>query len=184
MPDATWKAKLGSWITKPAVEHTLMVLIILNAIILGLETYPSVMASYGGWLLTIDGIILSIFVVEIVLRIAAHGWRFFKDPWGLFDFAVVTIALVPATGPFAVLRSLRVLRVLRLLTLVPSMRAVIGGLLGALPGLSSVIAGDRTVSIRLDIFCHIHLDSHVHHAEFIYWCCGDGNTRRTRSGES
>jgi voltage-gated sodium channel len=56
----------------------------------------------------------------------------------LFDFAVVAIALVPASGPFAVLRALRVLRVLRMLTIVPSMRRVVGALLSAIPGLSSI----------------------------------------------
>jgi voltage-gated sodium channel len=81
-----------------------------------------------------------VFVLEIVLRIAAHRLDFFRDPWSVFDFAVVSIALLPATGPFAVLRALRVLRVLRLLTMVPSMRRVVGGLLAAIPGLASVIA--------------------------------------------
>jgi voltage-gated sodium channel len=56
----------------------------------------------------------------------------------VFDFAVVAIALVPATGPLAVLRALRVLRVLRMLTIVPSMRRVVGALLSAVPGLSSI----------------------------------------------
>ncbi len=64
--------------------------------------------------------------------------RFFKDPWSLFDFAVVAIALMPATGQFSVLRALRVLRVLRVLSIVPSMRRVVSALLGSLPGLGSI----------------------------------------------
>ena len=59
----------------------------------------------------------------------------------MFDFSVVAIALIPATGPLAVLRALRVLRVLRvlrLLTMVPSMRKVVGALLAAIPGLGSI----------------------------------------------
>ena len=121
------------------VERTLIVLIVLNALILGLETYEWIMAEIGSLLLALDGAILAVFVVEIALRIAAHGRRFFTDPWSLFDFAVVAIALVPASGPLAVLRTLRVLRVLRMLTLLPSMRRVVGGLVSAIPGLSSVI---------------------------------------------
>ena len=66
--------------------------------------------------------------------------RYFRDPWNVFDFSVVVIALLPASGPLAVLRALRVLRVLRLVTLVPSMKRVVGGLLSALPGLGSVTA--------------------------------------------
>jgi len=137
--NSPWRARLGQWIASPLIERLLIILILLNAVILGLETFPSVMERFGPLLLTIDGIILAIFVVEIALRIVAHGWRFFRDPWSLFDFAVVAIALVPAAGPLAVLRTLRVLRVLRILTLMPSMRAVVSGLVGAIPGLSSVV---------------------------------------------
>ncbi len=115
-----------------------MALIIINAIILGLETVPTVMASYGEILVTIDKIILGVFVIEILLRIIAHRLRFFRDPWSIFDFAVVGIALVPSSGPFAVLRALRVLRVLRILTIVPSMRRVVGALLDSIPGLGSI----------------------------------------------
>ena len=140
IPDKTsWRGRLATWISAPRTEGILIALILINAVILGLETFPSVMERIGPLLLTLDGLILGIFVVEIALRLVAHGWRFFKDPWSLFDFAVVAIALIPASGPLAVLRTLRVLRVLRILTLMPSMRAVVAGLVGAIPGLSSVI---------------------------------------------
>ena len=136
---APWRDRLAVWLARPAVERLLIVLILVNALILGLETYPSVMGRVGALLIALDTLILAVFVVEIALRIAAHGWRFFRDPWSLFDFAVVGIALVPASGPFAALRTLRVLRVLRMLTLLPSMRRVVGGLVSAIPGLGSVI---------------------------------------------
>ena len=126
------------WVERPRVQQAIMALIIINAIILGLETVPTVMAGYGEILITIDKFILGVFVIEILLRIIAHRLRFFRDPWSIFDFAVVGIALVPSSGPFAVLRALRVLRVLRILTIVPSMRRVVGALLDSIPGLSSI----------------------------------------------
>ena len=78
-------------------------------------------------------------LIEIAARLYVHRAAFWRDPWSVFDFAVVAIALVPASGPFAVLRALRVLRVLRLLTMVPSMRRVVGALLAAIPGLGSIV---------------------------------------------
>jgi voltage-gated sodium channel len=126
------------WVENPRVQNFIMTLIVINAIILGLETEPEIMQAWGEILVPIDHAILAVFVVEILLRIFAHGARFFRDPWSLFDFAVVGIALIPASGPFAVLRALRVLRVLRILTMVPSMRRVVGALLGSIPGLSSI----------------------------------------------
>src|SRR4249919_3279391 len=116
-----------------------MSLIVVNAVILGLETSKTIMASYG-WLLEIlDHIILAVFVVEIAARVTVHRLAFFRDPWSVFDFVVIGIALVPATETFSVLRSLRVLRVLRLITGVPTLRRVVAGLLAALPGMGSIV---------------------------------------------
>ena len=132
------------WLRKvvldPRTERVIMTLIIINAVILGLETSKPVMASYGRVLELLDHIILGIFVVELTARIAVHRIAFFRDPWSIFDFLVVAIALVPTTEAFSVLRALRVLRVLRLITAVPSLRRVVLGLMTALPGMGSVVA--------------------------------------------
>lgn len=137
---AGWRPRLAATLELPTVQHALIVLILINAVILGMETSSALMFSWGDWLNIADKAILAIFVVEIALRLIAHGLRYFRDPWNVFDFSVVVIALLPASGPLAVLRALRVLRVLRLVTLVPSMKRVVGGLLSALPGLGSVTA--------------------------------------------
>ena len=137
---APWRHRACTWLETPLVQRSLIALILLNAVILGLETSAGLMASWGPWLIAADRTILAVFVVEIALRLAVHRLAFFRDPWSVFDFVVVAIALVPASGPLAVLRALRVLRVLRLITLVPSMKRVVGGLLSALPGLGSVSA--------------------------------------------
>jgi voltage-gated sodium channel len=131
---------LAAWLETPLVQRTLIVLILVNAVILGMETSPSLMADWGRWLVAADRAILAVFVVEIALKLAVHRFKYFRDPWNVFDFTVVAIALIPASGPLAVLRALRVLRVLRLITMVPSMKRVVGGLLSALPGLGSVSA--------------------------------------------
>ncbi|MFN4009479.1 MAG: ion transporter [Pannonibacter sp.] len=120
-------------------EAFIISVIVFNAVTLGLETSGTVMAAIGPQLYFIDGAILVIFVLELLLRLYAHRLSFFKDPWSLFDFTIVAIALVPASGPFSVLRALRILRVLRLISVVPSLRRVIGGLLAALPGMGSII---------------------------------------------
>jgi voltage-gated sodium channel len=132
------RERLQRWLEQPRIQHTILALIIVNAILLGLETSSGFMAEYGGWVRRLDQAILTVFVAEIGARIFVHRLRFFRDPWSLFDFAVVAVALVPASGPFAVLRALRVLRVLRILTIVPSMRRVVGALLSAIPGLLSI----------------------------------------------
>jgi voltage-gated sodium channel len=130
--------RLGAFIQHARVQRFILALILINAVTLGLETVPAVMAVYGDALHLLDKGILAVFVAEIGIRIFVHRWTFFRDPWSVFDFLVVGIALVPATGQLAVLRTLRVLRVLRILTIVPSMRRVVGALLAAIPGLGSI----------------------------------------------
>lgn len=134
------RTRLQAWLGRSLVQNTILALILVNALVLGLETSATAMQAWGPALRTLDQAILAVFVVEIALRIVAWRGAFFRDPWSLFDLSVVAIALVPASGPFAVLRALRVLRVLRILTIVPSMRRVVGGLLAAIPGLSSIAA--------------------------------------------
>lgn len=136
---AGMRASLAAWIETPRVQRALITLILVNAAILGLESYPFIRDRWGFWLTLLDRSILAVFVVEISVRIFAHRLAFFRDPWSLFDFLVVIIALIPASGPLAVLRALRVLRVMRLISLVPSMRRVAAGLLAAIPGLGAVV---------------------------------------------
>ncbi len=131
-------SRLKIFIENTRVQGFIIALIVINAVLLGLETSPVIMEQAGQIILALDKMILALFVAEIVIRIYVYRLAFWRDPWSLFDFTVVAIALIPASGPFAVLRALRVLRVLRLLTMVPSMRRVVGALLGAIPGLVSI----------------------------------------------
>lgn len=120
-------------------EKVVIGLIILNAVILGLETSAQVMSRFGPALILADRILLGVFTLEIAARIAVHRRAFFRDPWSLFDFVVVAVALVPTGGAFSVLRALRVLRVLRLITVAPSLRRVVSALISALPGMGAII---------------------------------------------
>ena len=137
---APWRERLANFVRDPRFERAIIALIAVNAVILGLETSPEAMATAGELLRTLDRIILAVFVVEVALRMLAFGGRFFRDPWSLFDLTVVTIALIPASGPFSVLRALRALRALRLISAAPRMRRVVHALLAAIPGLGSIIA--------------------------------------------
>lgn len=119
-------------------HHFITGLIIFNGIILGMATSKPLMASYGSLIEAIDTLIVAVFTIEIAMRIYVYRTAFFKDPWSIFDFAVVAISLVPASDTFSILRALRVLRLFRLLTIVPQMRVIIAALLGVIPGIASV----------------------------------------------
>ena len=114
-PNSHWKNRIEDFMAKPWVQNFLVFLILLNAFILGLQTDQDIMNSMGPHLLFLDHAVLWIFIAEIVVLITARGMGYFKDPWCVFDFIVVGIALIPASGSLSVLRALRVLRVLRLI---------------------------------------------------------------------
>ena len=130
--------KVKTLIESNTFTTAIMVLIVLNAITLALETSPSVMAAAGPALLAFDRIVLAIFVAELAAKLAVYRLSFFKSGWNIFDLVIVAIALLPASGPLAVLRALRVLRVLRLISLLPQMRRVVEALIHSLPGMASI----------------------------------------------
>lgn len=132
------RTRLADWLASPSVTNFVIGVILVNAVTLGLETSDTVMAAAGSLVLAVDRICLSIFVIEIVLKLVAHGVRFFRSPWNLFDFVIVGIALVPGAQGMSVLRALRILRVLRVISVAPRLRRVVEGFVTALPGMGSV----------------------------------------------
>lgn len=126
-------------VNHPMFDRSIIVLIVINAITLGMETSPAIMTAIGPALNLLDSIILAIFVIELAMRFIAYPRKTVRDPWRIFDFIVVAIALLPATGALSALRAFRILRVLRLISNVPAMRRVVQGLLNALPGMGSIV---------------------------------------------
>lgn len=136
---ASWRQSLAHWVESKAIQNFIIAVILLNGLILGLETSDALMERVGGVLLFIDKLCLIVFILEIAIKLTAYRLHFWRNGWNWFDFLVVAIALAPGTGPWAVLRSLRILRVLRLLTVMPQLRKVVAAFVHAIPGLSGVI---------------------------------------------
>ena len=135
---AAWRERLNGLVCSPKTERLVTVLIVINAVTLGLETSATISGALSPWLGWLDQAIVAVFVVELAARLLAQGPAFFRRGWNLFDFAVISITLIPATGNLSVLRALRILRVLRLVSVVPQMRKVVEALLHAIPGLGSI----------------------------------------------
>ncbi|WP_187428450.1 hypothetical protein ROLI_043640 [Roseobacter fucihabitans] len=134
----TLREQLDAWLDQTWVTNLVMAVIIFNAIILGMETSPELMARAGDLIIALDIACLGFFIAEILLKIFARGGRFFKSGWNLFDLAIVVVALVPGSQTMSVLRALRILRVLRVISVAPQLRRVVEGFVTALPGMASV----------------------------------------------
>ena len=133
------RLRLKQIIEARTTQLIIIALIILNAIVLALETSATAVMAYGTTLKLVDQILLGVFVVELFLKAFTQGRQFYKDPWNIFDATVVGIALLPATGSLSILRSLRILRILRLISAVPSLNRLVNALLKAVPGMGSVV---------------------------------------------
>lgn len=130
-----FREKLRKYFESDSFQTLIVSVIILNSILIGLETSPVVMNSIGPYIDQIDLVILVIFVIEILLKVYAYRLKFFKSAWNLFDASVVLVSILPAAGSFAVFRALRILRTLRLLKNIPKLKLIIESLLHAIPSI-------------------------------------------------
>ena len=119
-------------------HNFIITVIIINGAVLGIETLKGLSETTINVLVWIDQLCLLIFVIELVMKLLLYRLSFFKQGWNVFDFLIVAIALVPATGQLSILRAFRIFRVLRLVTTVDSIRRVVAGMLIAIPGVGSV----------------------------------------------
>lgn len=120
-------------------QRGVLIVIFVNAVTLGLETSPTIVGEYRSLLQATEFVVLTLFGVEMAIRLYAGGRDFFRDPWNWFDLIVVALAVVPFTHFVSVIRVLRVLRLARLVSAIPSLRRVTAALLSAVPGIGSII---------------------------------------------
>lgn len=132
------RARVEALVSRTSFQNFILAVILFNAVVLGLETSRTAMEAAGPLIVTLDTVCLTIFVIEIALKLFARGTAFFRNGWNVFDFVIVGISLIPSTQDLSVLRALRILRLLRVLSVTPSLRRVVEGLMNALPGMGSV----------------------------------------------
>jgi voltage-gated sodium channel len=130
---------LRNIIETKAFQYAIVILILINAVTIGLETSVSFKNNFGQILSDVDKYILVIFCLEISLKLVAYNWRFFLNPWNIFDVLIIGIALVPATGPLQILRTLRILRTIRLVKNIPKLRVIIESLITSIPSIGWII---------------------------------------------
>ncbi|MDC0935908.1 ion transporter [Pirellulales bacterium] len=120
-------------------QYGVLALIIFAAILVGIETSKQMTSQYGNLLHLLNKVVLWAFVVEALIKMGQHGrhfYRYFKDPWNIFDFAVIAVCFLPIQSQFAaVLRLARVFRSLRLVTAIPKLQLLVNALLISIPAM-------------------------------------------------
>ncbi len=124
-------------------ERVIIVFILINGVILGMETSPELMNRYGGLMHFGNQVILGIFILEAALKmlaLAPQVHRYFLDGWNVFDFSVIVFSLIPATGEFAMIARLaRLLRVVRLVSTIPELKLIVATLVRSIPSMMHVM---------------------------------------------
>lgn len=147
MPDESRSTNRFIQLCSDIVHHryftnAIIVLILINTVIIGLETYPAVYDRLHEFLYLIDKIILWIFTLEVLLKLIASKptLRFFRDNWNIFDLLIIAASHLLAGAQFVtVLRIIRILRVLRTVSVIPSLKKLINALLLTLPSLGTIM---------------------------------------------
>jgi voltage-gated sodium channel len=131
-------AKVYNLVESSKFKNFILLIILLNGITMGIETYPGIHEYLRDELYIFDTLVITIFIIEILLRIYAHRLSFFKDSWSLFDLSIVLISMFPANSVFEIFRILRIFRLLRVITIVPQMRKIVMALASVIPGMASI----------------------------------------------
>lgn len=126
-----------------AFDAAIIAIIIINALLLGLETSSEIDRNFGQWIDIGHQITLIIFIVEAILKMTVSAPRilgYFRDGWNVFDFLIIVFALIPATGQFAMIaRLVRLLRVLRLVSTIRDLRLIVTALVRSIPSVGHVM---------------------------------------------
>lgn len=135
--------RLWRLVESPIFTGFILIVIVANAVVLGLQTYDEIESKHGDTLNLLNDVFLAIFVVELALRIAAYGRRpqdFFRSGWNVFDFVVIGFAFVPGVRESStLLRIARLLRVVRVVRILPDLRILVTGVIRSLPPLVSML---------------------------------------------
>lgn len=143
MSEVARTGRLARLVDSDRFAAVIAVVIVLNAVVLGLETYPTVAASWGDALATLNAAFFTVFVVELVLRFASYGRRpgdFFRSGWNIFDLVIIGAVFIPGIREQAQLvRLLRLARIVRLVRYLPDARILLLTVVKSIPSLFSMV---------------------------------------------
>lgn len=125
-------------------EGFIISIILISAIFVGFRTYEeSLNPEIFLYISYLDYAVTIIFVIEILIRIIAEKniFNFFKQPWNVFDFFIVSISLIPIESLDSILlaRLVRVFRLLRLVSFIPQFRILIESFITAIPRVGYIL---------------------------------------------
>ena len=137
-----WKnvQSISGWLVNHKyVQLTMVVLIAINAILMGIGTYNFVTddesVSYAFQLT--DDVFLVIFTLELCLHFISLGFHLFADGWLVFDFLVIVVSW--SFDSVQIIRAFRIFRALRMVTRVKVLKNLLTALFSVIPKLAAIL---------------------------------------------
>jgi Ion transport protein len=134
-----FRQNVGLFVNHSITQTVVILLIAINALMLGLETCPFVKDNpevERVFQLTDDSFLI-LFTVELGMQLVYLGLRrLLRDPWLVFDLVLISTSWI--FQDFTIIRSFRIFRALRLITRIKVMRDLITALFSVVPRMFAI----------------------------------------------
>uniref|UniRef100_A0A7S4ATH6 Ion transport domain-containing protein n=1 Tax=Pseudo-nitzschia australis TaxID=44445 RepID=A0A7S4ATH6_9STRA len=138
-----FRLECGAFINNPYVASIMILLIVINALMMGAATYKTNDDELSKKFQRADTGFLVVFTIELLMQFIYCGHRLFFDMWLNFDLIIIGISWYvsghDSKGSFQVFRGLRVFRAFRLITRIRSMRDLLSALGSVIPRMNAIL---------------------------------------------
>ena len=136
---------LDGFIKSSIFRGFIIVVILLNSVLVGLQTNQTLEEHFGQVFLGCDFVFLTIFVVEILLKWSRGFFKFWESGWNVFDFCIIFFSLLGQGLMFLtsgralrIVRVLRALRTIKSISMVQGLQIVVNTVLRSLPDMGNI----------------------------------------------
>jgi hypothetical protein len=129
---------IGKFVNDYRVQNTVLLLIAINAIMMGVATFPIVKnnSSVQQAFEVADQVFLYLFTIESGMQLIFYGWRLLQDGFLVFDLLIVVMSW--ALEGAQVFRAFRIFRAMRLITRIDTLKNLILALISVFPKMTAI----------------------------------------------
>ena len=133
-----FRRKCGAIVNHPCMQVFIVLLIVVNAIMIGIGTFDFVTEDprLDRIFQTVDRAFLIIFTIELVMQFIYRGFQLLLDGWLVFDLIIIVMSW--AFESVQIIRAFRIFRALRLVAKIETLRDLVSSLFAVFPRLSAI----------------------------------------------
>jgi Ion transport protein len=136
-----FRSACGKFVNSNAVQWLVVLMIIANAIMMGVATFDFVEKSteISEAFETADFVFLVLFSIELLLQFIAHGVvGVLSNGWLCFDTIIIVASW--SLAHLQVARAIRIIRAIRIATRLEALRSILRALITVSPSVAAIMA--------------------------------------------